>query len=92
MYEVRLSAEAEKAYGNLEHPDLAKVNRGLAVIEEYPYYRPDSRYVIPLKGRLFAGKYRCKVSQWRIIYSVDEQQKTVKVEAIVRRRESTYRR
>lgn len=88
MYQVRLSEEARRAYGNLQTSDLKKVNRGLEIIEQAPIYFPG--HIIPLKGPL-SGKYRCTVSDWRIIYTLSRMENVVNVEAIVRRKGDTYR-
>jgi mRNA-degrading endonuclease RelE of RelBE toxin-antitoxin system len=89
MYQVRLSDEALKAYNKLKRrsSDLAKVNRGLEIIEQAPFFYPG--HVIPLK-RPLTGKYRCRISEWRIIYTVSRTDRVVNVETIIKRDESTY--
>lgn len=87
MYPVRLSEEAQRAYNSLQTSDLKKVNRGLGIIEQAPIYFPG--HIIPLKGVL-SGKYRCAVSDWRIIYTFSRIDNVVNVEAIVRRKGNTY--
>lgn len=89
MYQVRLSEEAFKTYRKLRRrsSDLTKVNRGLEIIEQAPFFCPG--HVIPLKSPL-SGKYRCRVSEWRIIYTVSKRARVVNVEVIARRDESTY--
>lgn len=87
MYQVRLSEEAQKAYGSLQTSDLKKVNRGLEIIEQAPIYFPG--HIIPLKAPL-SGKYRCTVSDWKIVYTLSKIDNVVNVEAILRRKEDTY--
>jgi mRNA-degrading endonuclease RelE of RelBE toxin-antitoxin system len=51
--------------------DVRKVDRGLELIEQSPYYYRG--HVVPLSGEL-AGKYRCRVDPWRIVYTISDGQ------------------
>jgi mRNA-degrading endonuclease RelE of RelBE toxin-antitoxin system len=88
MYTVYLSESAQKIYDELEIKNLKKVNKGLRLIEQSPFYYPGK--IIPLKGSL-KGKYRCREGEWRIIYTVDDVQKEANVEAICTRDETPYK-
>ena len=87
MYNVFLSVSARSVYDSLKGQDLKKVNKGLCLIEQSPLYYPGK--IIPLKESL-RGKYRCKEGKWRIIYSINVNQKEVNVETICIRGDAPY--
>ena len=45
--------------------------------------------VVPLKGE-YTGSFRRRVGAWRILFSLDLQQRTIAVQDIRRRTSSTY--
>jgi mRNA interferase RelE/StbE len=61
-----------------------KIARCLEMLEQTPRSHPNIK---ALKGT-YAGYYRYRVGDYRVIYSVDDQAKQVLVEAIVHRREA----
>lgn len=87
MYHVILSKSAQRVYENLDKVQLKKIHKGLCLIEQSPLYY--SGKIIPLTSPL-KGKYRCKEGKWRIIYTIDEQQKEVNVEVICARKNAPY--
>ena len=78
MYKVKIHKSATKYYARLDSKSKERVNKAIAEIANKPF---DSTKVKRLKGRL-EGKYRYAVANLRIIYSVDEEEKTIYIEAI----------
>jgi mRNA interferase RelE/StbE len=89
MYDIKLSHNAVKIYKKLQAKDLKKIDHALSIIEKNPIYFPGK--IIQLMGKLY-GKYRYKIGDWRIIYTVDQDNEEVNVEAIALRSSNTYRR
>lgn len=89
MYDIKLSHNAVKVYKKLQAKDLKKIDNALSIIEKNPIYFPGK--IIHLMGKLY-GKYRYKIGDWRIIYTVDKDNEEVNVEAIALRSSNIYRR
>ena len=81
MYRVQLSLEAEQTY-HKANPALAKkLARCLERLEESPRFHPN---VKALKGD-YAGYYRYRVGDYRVVYSVDDEARVVNIVIIAHR-------
>jgi mRNA interferase RelE/StbE len=81
MYSLVLSAEAEKVYVSSE-PSLAKkLARCFEQLEQNPRFHPNIK---PLKSN-FAGYYRYRIGNYRVIYQINDQTNQVIVNTIVHR-------
>ncbi len=84
MYELVLSAEAQKNYASADQALAKKIARCFEQLEQSPRYHPNIK---PLKGDL-AGYYRDRIGDYRVIYQVDDETNQVLVSTIVHRREA----
>jgi mRNA interferase RelE/StbE len=84
MYELVLSAEAQKNYASADQALAKKIARCFEQLEQSPRYHPNIK---PLKGD-FAGYYRYRIGDYRVIYQVDDETNQVLVSTIVHRREA----
>ncbi|HEY9675912.1 MAG TPA: type II toxin-antitoxin system RelE/ParE family toxin [Waterburya sp.] len=84
MYEVVLSAEAQKIYVSADPALAKKIARCFEQLEQSPRYHPNIK---PLKGD-FTGYYRYRIGDYRVIYQVDDETNQVIVTTIVHRREA----
>jgi mRNA interferase RelE/StbE len=83
MYEVLLHPDAQKVYANANQALGQKIARCLKQLEQNPRYHPKIK---ALKGD-YAGYYRYRIGDYRVIYSVEDQLVQVFVVAIAHRRE-----
>ncbi len=81
MYEVLLHPDAQDVYLNADKALAKKIARCLQQLEQTPLFHPN---VKALKGD-FAGYYRYRIGDYRVIYSVDEEIIQVFVVAIAYR-------
>jgi mRNA interferase RelE/StbE len=81
MYEVLLHPDAQKVYARADRVLAKKIARCLEQLEQTPYSHPNIK---ALKGD-FAGYYRYRIGDYRVIYSIDDQQAQVMVVAISHR-------
>jgi len=82
IWKVFLTKPAEKTF-NKSKPDMQKrLARGINGLEQNPLYGPNIR---PLTGQL-KGLYRYRIDEWRIIYRIFKDDRTVEVLAILPRR------
>ncbi|MBW4672832.1 MAG: type II toxin-antitoxin system RelE/ParE family toxin [Desmonostoc geniculatum HA4340-LM1] len=84
MYNVVLSAKAEEIYATADQALAKKVARCFEQLEQNPRFHPN---VKPLKGD-FAGYYRYRIGDYRVIYQVDDGTNEVMVTNIAHRREA----
>lgn len=84
MYEVLLHPDAQEVYVNADKALAKKIARCLQQLEETPLFYPN---VKALKGE-YAGYYRYRIGDYRVIYSVDEDIVQVFVITIVYRGEA----
>ena len=84
MSDVVLSAEAEEIYATADQALAKKVARCFEQLEQNPRFHPN---VKPLKGD-FAGYYRYRIGNYRVIYQVDDRTNQVMVTTIAHRREA----
>jgi mRNA interferase RelE/StbE len=81
MYKVELSSEAQRFYGRCDQPVAKKLARCFESLESNPR---QGNNIKPLKGK-FAGSYRYRVGDLRVIYTIHEQAATVFVITIAKR-------
>lgn len=84
MYEVLLHPDDQEVYVNADKALAKKIARCLQQLEETPLFHPN---VKALKGE-YAGYYRYRIGDYRVIYSVDEDIVQVFVITIVYRGEA----
>lgn len=83
MYEVVLHPDAQEVYVNADKPLGKKIARCFQVLEQTPRFHPNIK---ALKGE-YAGFYRYRIRDYRVIYSVDDDVVQVFVVIIAHRRE-----
>lgn len=84
MYEVILSPEMQAFYADADGPLARKLLRCFAQLERNPRRHNNIKR---LAGREFAGRYRYRVGDWRLIYTIAEPAKQVHVLIIAHRSE-----
>jgi len=84
MYEVLLHPDAQKVYAKADRALAKKIARCLEQLETNPYSHPNIK---GLKGN-YAGYYRYRIGNYRVIYSVDDNVVQVFVVAIAHRSQS----
>lgn len=84
MYEVLLHPDAQKVYANADKALSKKIVRCLQQLEENPRSHPNIK---ALKGD-FAGLYRYRMGDYRVIYSIEDEVVRVFVVAIAHRSEA----
>ncbi len=84
MYEVLLYPDAQAAYASADKALAKKIAKCLLQLEQTPLFHPN---VKALKGN-YAGYYRYRIGENRVIYSVDEEIVKVFVLTIVKRGEA----
>jgi len=81
MYRVELSHEAQRFYDRCDKPVAKKLARCFLSLEKNPRY---GNNIKALKGK-FAGSYRYRVGDLRIVYTINDQAVTVFVITIAKR-------
>lgn len=84
MYELTLTRKAQKFYEQAELSLVERLNRCFEQLRENPYEHPNIK---SLKGT-FAGCFRYRVGDWRIIYRIDEENKIIIILLVVHRSEA----
>jgi mRNA interferase RelE/StbE len=84
MYEVLLHPDAQEIYEKADKALAKKIARCLEQLEKTPLLHPNIK---ALKGD-FAGYYRYRIGDYRVIYSVEEELVQVLVITIVHRSEA----
>ncbi len=84
MYEVVLSAEAQEIYASADQALAKKIARCFEYLEQNPRFHPNIK---ALKGD-FAGYYRYRIGDYRVIYQVDDDSNQVIINTIVHRRDA----
>ena len=84
MYEVLLYPDAQAVYTSADKALSNKIARCLQQLEQTPLLHPNIK---ALKGD-YAGYYRYRIGNYRVIYSVDEEIVKVLVVTIVKRGEA----
>jgi mRNA interferase RelE/StbE len=83
MFEVILSPEANTFYAHADWPLARKLARCFAQLERSPR---QGNNVKRLTGE-FAGIWRYRVGDWRVLYRIDDQARRVMVLTVAHRRE-----
>ena len=83
MYEVLLHPDAEKVYADADKVLARKIARCLQQLEQTPRSHPNIK---ALKGS-YAGYYRYRVGDYRVVYSIEDEKIQIFVIAIAHRRE-----
>ncbi|GCL56511.1 hypothetical protein NIES3806_38720 [Microcystis aeruginosa NIES-3806] len=86
IYKVCLTAKANKVYFEADSVLRKKIAKCLNILQETPKNHPQIK---ALKGE-FAGKYRFRVGDYRVIYIVDDSQSQVIV-LLIEHRSQAYR-
>ena len=81
MYRVQLSKEAEKVFAKCDKILANKLARCFKNLEENPRFHPNIK---PLKS-FYAGYYRYRVGDYRVVYSVEDKLVVVNVILIAHR-------
>ena len=81
MYRVELSREAQRFYDRCDKPLAQKLARCFKSLENDPR---EGNNIKPLKGK-FAGSYRYRVGDLRVVYTIHEHAVTVFVITIAKR-------
>jgi mRNA interferase RelE/StbE len=84
MYEVHLTPEALRVYRRAQSSLAKKLSRCFDNLSHTPCSHPNIKR---LSGR-YAGCWRYRVGDWRVIYYIDEDRRKVVVVNIVHRREA----
>ena len=83
MYALAFAAEARRFYERGDAPLQRKLDRCFDVLKQTPRRHPNIK---PLKGRL-ADRFRYRIGDFRVIYTIDEQTVTVFVVTIAHRKD-----
>ena len=83
MFEVILSPEAQDFYEEADQPLAKMLARCFSQLERDPHRHNNIRR---LSGP-FAGLLRYRVGDWRVVYSIEDQEKKVLVLTVAHRRE-----
>jgi mRNA interferase RelE/StbE len=86
MYSVRLTSEAQEFYATADLPLAKKIARSLEVLEQTPSYHPNIK---ALKGN-FAGYYRYRVGDYRVVYYITDELEPVVTVTIIAHRSQVY--
>ncbi|MEW6001891.1 MAG: type II toxin-antitoxin system RelE/ParE family toxin [Nitrospirota bacterium] len=84
MYRLAIKKSARKELDNLPDQIFLKVDKSILALKESPFPYPQAKR---LKGE---DRYRLRVGDYRVVYSVDEDQKTITLYR-VRHRRDVYR-
>ena len=84
MYSVILEASAQEFYARVQPALAKKLARCFAVLEQTPSYHPNIK---PLKDN-YAGCYRYRAGDYRVVYYIDDEQSQVNIVTITHRSEA----
>ena len=87
IWAVEVSAGAGKDLKRLPSDRRARVEQAIDEMEENPF----AGDVRPLKGPQWKGRFRKRVGEYRIIFTMDHKVRLVAISAILIRSEKTYR-
>lgn len=77
-FELQFHRNAAKAFQRLPETVKQRIEEAIETLRINPFFGKD---ICKLKGDL-AGLYRLRVSDYRVIYHVDEERKVITIEAI----------
>jgi len=78
MYRLKLYKQAARYYSKLDVKTKRRINLAIDEMIKNPF---EGAHIKKLKGRL-EGKYRYDIGNFRVIYYVDVDSKTIYIEAI----------
>ncbi|OPX23656.1 MAG: plasmid stabilization protein [Planctomycetales bacterium 4484_113] len=81
MYELLLTRNAHRSFDAADKKLAARLKRCFEQLRDHPLAGPNVRR---LRGKL-EGCYRYRVGDWRVVYQVNEETRTVTVLLIVHR-------
>jgi mRNA interferase RelE/StbE len=84
MYKLTIKKSARKELDNLPDQIFLKVDKSMLSLKDNPFPYPQAK---KLKGE---NKCRLRIGDYRVIYSIDEDQKTITIYR-VRHRRDVYR-
>jgi len=85
MFEVILSPEARTFYARADQPLAKKLARCFSQLERDP--RPSASNNIKRLTGEFAGLWRYRIGEWRVVYRIEIPKRQVQVLVIAHRRE-----
>ena len=83
-YQIILKTEARKELRKLHNPDYGLIIKTLQAISEYPY-SGDAKHLVDVP------LWRRRTGNYRVVYSILDEQHIVYIVRIVHRSEKTYR-
>lgn len=83
MFEVILSPEAQRFYSNADRPLARKLARCFTQLEREPRRHNNIKR---LTGE-FAGLWRYRLGDWRVVYRIDDRARQVHILVIAHRSE-----
>ncbi|MBF0473794.1 MAG: type II toxin-antitoxin system RelE/ParE family toxin [Nitrospirae bacterium] len=81
MYKIVIKKSATKEMNNITDPDFSKIAKTILSLNEKPYPYPQSKR---LKGE---DKYRLRVGNYRIVYTIDEKQRLITIFKVCHRKD-----
>lgn len=85
VYNLHLKKSARKELDRISDPHFLKIDKAILALKQEPHPYPQSK---KLKGE---NKYRLRVGDYRVVYAVNEKEKTILISR-VRRRKDVYRK
>lgn len=86
-YTLIVPARVERQLDRIQRRDRARVSRRIAALSADPRPRRVEKLTADRDER-----YRVRQGDWRIIYTIDDRNRTITVDEVTRRNESTYGR
>ncbi len=84
-YQVRLRRAGQKQLDKIAEQDYEIVARAISALEQEPRPRV-------VKKLAESGLWRIRVGQYRVVYTIDDEESLVTVVRVARRTEDTYKR
>ncbi len=84
-YQVRLRRAVQKQLDKLAEQDYEIVARAISALEQEPRQRG-------VKKLAESGLWRIRVGQYRVVYTIDDEESLVTVVRVAQRTEDTYKR
>ncbi|MEA5535293.1 type II toxin-antitoxin system RelE/ParE family toxin [Crocosphaera sp. XPORK-15E] len=81
MYDLILTRKAQRFYEQADKSLTSRLNRCFDQLCQNPYQHPNIK---ALKGRL-SGRFRYRIGNWRVIYTVDDSQQQITILLIASR-------
>jgi mRNA interferase RelE/StbE len=82
-HDVLLRRRVEKQLGRVPYADHPRIVKAVLALADDPHPRGCRK--------LFDDIYRIRVSDYRVIYKIDDERKEIVVGKVARRREDTYK-